>query len=295
MAQTEEAMSTTAADTGTGWQVTGPAAGESPFVFACPHSGRDYPADLLARTALRAPRLRLSEDAYTDHLFAAAAEAAPMLYARIARAYIDLNRDARELDQHMFDARLAGEVLLTPRVAAGFGVVPRNVREGERLYTGKLPPGEATRRIAAYHHPYHAKLAALLEAAHARFGFAILVDCHSMPSGRPDLADVVLGDRFGAAAAPALMLLFERAFSAAGFAVTRNYPYAGGFATITYGQPQAGFHAVQIEINRALYLDEARVEPGPRFTEIQARVQTALMAVLAADAEALCRPALAAE
>lgn len=282
-------------DSEIGWQVIGLDAGAAPFVYACPHGGRHYPPALLGHSALRADQIRLSEDAFTDRLFQGASEHAPMIRAGIARAFIDFNRDARELDANMFETRPAGEILHTARVAAGFGVVPRLVREGLAIYRGKLPAAEAARRIARYHRPYHAQLASMLAAARARFGYAVQVDCHSMPSGRSDLADIVLGDRYGAAAAPGLTALFEHGFAAAGFAVTRNHPYAGGYATATYGQPQAGLHAIQIEVNRALYLDETRIAPNRRFDEIRARIETALATIRSADIAALCRPPLAAE
>lgn len=261
-------------------------ASDSPWVFACPHAGRHYPADLLARTRLRPPALRRSEDALVDALFESAAAFAPLLIAQTARAYVDVNRAPDELDPDMFDGPLPCDTTQTPRVAAGFGAIARILREGIAIYDRPLPPEEAVRRIALYHAPYHAALQTLIAEAKARFGFAVVIDCHSMPGRRP--ADIVLGDRFKTSAAPGLCDAFERAFRDQGFTVARNTPYAGGYTTATYGQPAAGIHALQIEIGRALYLDEARVERGPAFDAVKQRVGKVLQHIAAADIAVIC-------
>lgn len=245
-------------------------------VFSSPHSGRDYPDDLLDRSRLSALQLRLSEDAYVEELFACAPSAgAPLLAATAPRAYLDLNRGPSELDPALIEGvRPHG---LNARVAAGLGVVPRVVAEGIAIYAGKLGAAEALNRIDRFHTPYHAALQRLMEAARARFGVAVLFDCHSMPSDALRVAlptrgrrpDIVLGDRYGAAAAPWVMDQTQAAFEAAGFAVARNTPFAGGYITQRYGRPARGMHAVQIEIDRALYLDEVRVEPGPGFEAVR--------------------------
>jgi N-formylglutamate amidohydrolase len=258
-------------------------------VFACPHAGRIYPDAFLAETRLRAPLLRRSEDAYVDELFTVAADFAPFLVARLARVWLDVNRAPTELDPEMFDGTLSCAVERTGRVAAGFGVIARIVREGVEIYHRRLPPAEATHRIAAAHTPYHAALTTLLDAARTRFGYALAVDCHSMP-GRRQVADIVLGDRFGSAAAPALTALVERAFAASGFSVARNAPFAGGYTTTTYGRPREGIHALQIEVNRRLYLDEERVEPSSAFAAVQKRIGAALVRVAEADIAAHCLP-----
>lgn len=267
------------------WRIEGEEA-TTPWVFACPHAGRIYPAPFLAQTYVRAPLLRRSEDAYVDELFAAATNFAPFLIAHVARAYVDVNRAPTELDPAMFDGPLAGEVETTPRVAAGYGVLASIVREGVALYRHLLPPEEAKRRLAEVHAPYHTALSALIERARARYGFAVLIDCHSMPGRKP--ADIVLGDRFKTSAASGLTTLFEHAFAAQGFTVARNTPYAGGYTTTTYGRPQEGVHALQIEIGRRLYLNEERVTHGPAFAEVKGRVGQALHAVAEADIAVIC-------
>lgn len=246
-------------------------------VFASPHSARDYPAWLLRASALDAQALRSSEDAFIDRLFAAAPRhGAPLLLARAPRAVIDLNRSAEELDPALIEGvRHAGH---NPRVAAGLGVIPRVVAGGRAIYTGKLSRDEARQRIEELWRPYHAALAAQMDAAHAAFGRAILIDCHSMPHEAMDStvrpgaprAEVVLGDRFGASAARDITDGIERAFTDAGLRVARNTPFAGAYVTQTYGRPAQGRHAVQIEIDRALYMDEQTVLPNAAFTEFRA-------------------------
>src|ERR1700744_2360923 len=250
-----------------------PARPSVPFLFASPHSGRSYPASLLENTRLDATTLRRSEDAFVDELFAGVvALGAPLLAAQFPRAWLDVNRGSRELDAAMFDAPLPVPVdAPTPRVAAGLGVIPRIVRDGAEIYRGKLSSAEAEARLAAFYRPYHRALTALLEETRARFGVAVLIDCHSMPSAL-SVPDVVLGDRYGASAAPALTARAEEAFIREGFSVTRNTPYAGGYTTVQYGRVASGSHALQIEINRALYLDEERIAKKPSFEPMRARL-----------------------
>jgi N-formylglutamate deformylase len=252
-------------------------------VFNSPHSGRAYDAELFGRSRLPREQLRSSEDAFVDELFAAAPElGAPLMAARVPRACVDLNRAPDDLDPALIAG--ASRRFLNPRIAAGLGVIPRVVAEGRPILDGKLPLAEAQRRIAAYYHPYHARLRRLLEESRAAFGLAILFDCHSMPHDalaaapavwgrRPDL---VLGDRFGAACDRWLIDAAAEIFTAADFVVARNAPFAGGYITQTYGRPAAGLHALQIEVDRALYLDEARVEKRPDFDAVRARVTAAI-------------------
>ena len=256
-----------------------PAERRSCAVFSSPHSGRDYPAAFLEASLLDPLQLRSSEDAFVDELFAAAPEAgAPLLAARVPRACIDLNRAADELDPALISGY--ARRFLSARIAAGLGVIPRVVGEGRQIMHGKLTLAEAHRRLDTVWHPYHTRLRALLDEARTAFGAAILFDCHSMPhdalavaptvSGRQP--DVVLGDRFGAACDTWLIEAASDAFAAAGFAVARNAPFAGGYITQTYGRPQRGLQALQIEIDRALYMDEARIERLPEFAEVAARI-----------------------
>jgi N-formylglutamate amidohydrolase len=262
-----------------------------PFVFASPHSGRLYPHSFVEASRLSATSLRRSEDAFVDELFSCAAGlGAPMIAARFPRAFLDVNRAAGELDAAMFDSALPMAVE-TPsvRVNSGLGVIPRVVRDGAEIYRGKIAPGEAEARLTRLYRPYHATLSRMIEETRARFGTAVLIDCHSMPSAAA-IPDVVLGDRYGMSATHSLMRRAEHAFERNGFSTARNTPYAGGYCTHLYGRPMLGVHALQIEINRALYLDEERIEPTPRFAGIAARIAHALGDLTAIDAGLLRAP-----
>jgi len=255
-----------------------PASQTMPVVFASPHSGASYPPAFLAAARLDLATLRRSEDCAVDELFAAApALGAPLLAAVFPRSYVDPNRDAAELDPKMFeDALPPGANTASPRVAAGLGVVPRVVATGEEIYAGRLRYADAAERIERFWRPYHAALAAEIEATRRRFGFCVLIDCHSMPSaGGPlecgmawDWVDVVLGDCRGTACAPALTDRVESVLRRLCYTVARNNPYSGGFVTQHYGRPVAGVHALQIELNRGLYLDEASLRRGPGFARL---------------------------
>ncbi|MFW8593581.1 N-formylglutamate amidohydrolase [Cribrihabitans neustonicus] len=248
----------------------------SAVVFASPHSGTDYSDSFLAQAILGGTAIRSSEDAFVDQLFAAApCFGAPLLTAVKPRAYLDLNRSPEELDPALIEGvTRKGQ---NPRVASGLGVIPRVVSGGRAIYRGKLPLSEAKFRLSHYWHPYHDALKGLLKQAHRRFGQAILVDCHSMPheaiesmaprgKSRPE---VVLGDRFGAAADTGIVDRIEAAFTSAGLAVARNAPFAGAYITQTYGRPSQRQHAVQIEIDRALYMDETALQPNANFSPLQ--------------------------
>jgi len=269
----------------------------APFVFASPHSGRLYPPSFLALSALAPKMLRRAEDAFVEELFAGAvALGAPLIAARFPRVFVDVNRAPGELDPAMFGAPLPQAIEAhSPRVAAGLGVIPRLVREGAPIYRAKLAPGEAQLRLMRLHRPYHAALAGLVEETRARFGVATVVDCHSMPSGGP-VADIVLGDRYGASAPAELMRHAELSFQSAGFSTARNTPYAGGYTTHLYARHQDGICALQIEVNRALYLDEDRIERGAGFEQTRARLARALCLLIGVDVAILRqRPPLAAE
>jgi N-formylglutamate deformylase len=244
-----------------------------PFIFASPHSGRLYPDSFIARSRLDRRGLRRSEDAFVDMLFARAVElGAPLIAACFPRAYLDVNRAPAELDVAMFEGGLPVKTDATsPRVNAGLGVIPRIVRDGAEIYRDKLSPVEAEERLEKLHRPYHAALGQLVDEAHARFGFAVVIDCHSMPSAAAT-PDIVFGDRYGTSASPALMRAAERAFERRGFSVARNLPYAGGYTTDLYGRPRGGTHALQIEINRALYLDEETIRPSANFDVLKERL-----------------------
>ena len=260
--------------------------GRVPLVLTSPHSGQDYPAAFLAATRLTRTQLRRAEDPFVDQLLAEVADV-PMLAARYGRAFLDLNRAASELDPAMFDAPLSVPVTVTDRVAAGLGVLPRVAAYGHDIYRRRLDPREAVARLAGLHRPWHGRITALLEQAQARHGFAILLDCHSMPQPTGVLPpQIVLGDRFGTSAAPALVAFIEQHFRAAGWRVARNRPYAGGHTTEYHAGVANGIHAVQIEIDRELYMNPDKLIPHAGFTKVAA-VLTALIPELLAAAPAL--------
>lgn len=250
-------------------------------VFASPHSGCDYPWAFLRASVLDERSIRSSEDAFVDELFSAApAHGAPLIAATAPRAYIDLNRSADELDP----ALIRGVAMVThnPRVSSGLGVIPRVVAGGRAIYRGKITLEEARGRIAEVWRPYHRALQREVDEARAGFGRALLIDCHSMPheaidaagsrKGNRRLPEVVLGDRFGAACGAEVMDLVEGAFARAGFRVARNAPFAGAYVAQSYGRPARGQHAVQVEIDRSLYMKEDTIERGPQFDEVRARL-----------------------
>jgi len=258
----------------------------TPIVFASPHSGRRYPPELLADARVSLISLRRSEDAYVDELFAgAAAHGACVLTAAVARAYVDLNRDPAELDPEMFDERPPHNPLSnSARVQAGLGAIPRVSGDGQNIYRRKLTLDEAQRRINQVHRPYHATLEALLAEIKLEFGCAVLVDCHSMPSNArgAHAPDIVLGDRFGASCHPSVTALAEATLRKQGYRVARNTPFAGGHTTQTYGRPGARVHALQIEINRALYVDERTLERSNGYPRVRADMSRLAEALSAA-------------
>lgn len=275
----------------------------TPFVFASPHSGRRYPGDLLRMSRLDRHALRQSEDCYVDLLFDDAPRfGAPLLRALFPRAYVDVNRSRHELDPRMFADALPRTVdARSNRVLAGLGVIPRIVADGKDIYGKKLNYFEARRRLTMCYEPYHQAVGELMSAARGKFGCAVLIDCHSMPSAGvapfrdgDRRIDFVLGDRFGASCAPSLVSLVEQSLSRMGYQVARNAPYAGGFVAAAYGRPPEGVHVLQIEINRSLYLDEARLARIPAFDAVKAAMTTLIDELARIEPVAL-RPALAAE
>ena len=261
------------------------------LVFASPHSGRDYPAELMAAAILDASAIRRSEDAFVDELIGAApAHGVAVLAARYARAFVDVNREAYELDQAMFEDELPAFAQgRTARVAAGLGSIAKVVGEGQEIYRRKLTFAEARGRIEGVHRPYHRALRALVDDARRRHRQVALIDWHSMPSAASASGertrrgcDMVLGDRYGTACAPALTRLVERELEAMGYRVARNAPYAGGYTTEFYGRPAEGVHALQIEINRAVYLDEAALQPTAGFARLKRDLER-LIKVMARD------------
>lgn len=274
-----------------------PAGQTVPLVFASPHSGRDYPADFVAAARLDALGLRRSEDSFVDELFAAApAHGAPLLAAQFPRAFCDANREAWELDPAMFAEPLPAWVnTASPRVGAGLGTIARVVATGEAIYRGKLAFAEAERRVRDFWQPYHDTLGMVIAETRARFGVCLLVDCHSMPahggSSRNGAgpADIVLGDAYGTACAPAVTGLVEHNLRAMGYAVRRNDPYAGGYVTRHYGRPRDGVHVLQVEIARALYMDEATIQRTRRFAIMRRHLEQLILALASAMPDLLAR------
>lgn len=266
------------------FDVLEPSSLTSPLVFSSPHSGAVYPRRFLAATRLDAMTLRRSEDAYVDELFAGVvARGAPLIRARFPRAYLDLNREPYELDPRMFDGRLPVFAnTRSVRVAGGLGTIARIVGDSQEIYSERLKVEDALARIDKLYKPYHRQLRNLLERAQQLFGVAVLVDCHSMPSvssmplpekdasDRKIKADFVLGDRYGTSCETALVDTVEYEMSRLGYKVMRNKPYAGGFITEHYGDPANHFHAIQIEVNRGLYMDERTMDKAARFAKIGA-------------------------
>jgi N-formylglutamate amidohydrolase len=257
-----------------------------PLVVASPHSGADYPDDFLASARLDPLTLRRSEDSFVDEIFAAAPDlGAPLLAARFPRAYLDANREAWELDPAMFADTLPAFVnVRSPRVRMGLGTIARVVASGEEIYARKLRFAEARTRVDTLYHPYHHALRRLVDETEAAFGGYLLLDCHSMPSaasaaGGQEAADIVLGDCHGASCSPSLVAAARRLLTQRDFTVALNAPYAGGFTTGHYGNPRRGRHTLQIEINRALYMDERSYRRKPGFDRLREEM-TALVAHL---------------
>ena len=258
------------------FRIQHPESGPSALLFNSPHSGRIYPKAFLAASRLDPLALRRSEDMDVDHLFSdVTAAGASLMTVEFPRAYCDVNREPYELDPKMFAERLPPYVnTASLRVASGLGTVPRTVGDGQDIYRGSLPIAEAFDRIECLYKPYHRALSRQLITAHRRYGFALLVDCHSMPSAAVTRSesyrcDIVIGDRFGASADPDIPDQIEAYLRNCGYQVARNRPYAGGFITEHYGAPATGIHALQIEVNRALYMDERRMERLPNFERLK--------------------------
>jgi len=252
-----------------------PAECRGPVLFNSPHSGRVYPRALLRASRLDIAALRRSEDSFVDDLIVGiAARGHPIMKAHFPRCYVDVNREPYELDPRMFDGRLPSFAnTRSMRVAGGLGTVARVVGDAQEIYDQRIAVTEAMRRIDTLYKPYHRALRRMFMRLHRDFGAAILIDCHSMPSAtgtrdeRPR-ADFVLGDRYGTSCVPVVAETIEQTMREFGYAVSRNKPYAGGFITEHYGNPTTGLHTIQLEINRALYMDERRYERSASFARL---------------------------
>jgi N-formylglutamate amidohydrolase len=265
------------------FEILAPPVQTLPLVLASPHSGTVYPPDFLGASRLDAFSLRKSEDSFVDEIFMAAPLlGAPLIRALFPRAFMDANREAFELDPDMFaDALPAYVNTRSPRVAAGLGTIAKIVANGEEIYRGKLRFAEALGRVNRFYHPYHAALKRLIDQTRQRFDYCVLLDCHSMPSsGNPpdslsvrSKVDFVLGDCYGSSCSPILMETAERVLRSQGYIVNRNTPYAGGFTTRHYGRPRLSVQALQIEINRALYMDERSITRKPYIGELTGHME----------------------
>lgn len=270
------------------FEILAPAQWQVPVVFNSPHSGSHLPESFLQASRLSKQALRQSEDSFVDELFSDCQSlGVPMLRALISRAYIDLNREPYEFDQRMFHETLPGHMNAgSPRVAAGLGTIPKLVAEGEDIYRGKIHLDEALVRIEQIYRPYHRTLTALLNECFNATGFSLLVDCHSMPASavktpHTPSADIVLGDRFGSACDGEIAAAVEAFLQKAGFKVLRNRPYSGGFITETHGTPRHNRHALQIEINRSLYMDEKTQVKNSNFNDVRRQLKDVIKQLIA--------------
>jgi N-formylglutamate deformylase len=250
-----------------------------PIVFNSPHSGSVYPRAFLAYAQLDLGTLRRSEDSFVDELFAGVVGCGfPLMRAHFPRCYVDVNREPYELDPRMFEGRLPSFAnTRSMRVAGGLGTVARVVGDAHEIYDQRIPVDDALQRIEGLYKPYHRALRRLITGLHRDFGAAVLIDCHSMPSvaGNKDdrpRADFVLGDRYGTSCVPVIAETIDATLAGFGYTVSRNKPYAGGFITEHYGNPSVGVHAIQLEVNRALYMDERRYEQSESFGRLAAHL-----------------------
>jgi len=259
------------------FDIVEPAKLRAPLIFNSPHSGSVYPDDFLQASRIDLPTLRRSEDSFMDELIGDLSDHGfPVVRVHFPRSYVDVNREPYELDPRMFVGRLPSFAnTRSMRVAGGLGTIPRVVGDGQEIYRERLSVDDALGRIESLYKPYHRALRRLINRVHQRFGTTVVVDCHSMPSvgvarDEPRRPDVVIGDRYGTSCAALLADIVEETLTSLGYSVGRNKPYAGGFITEHYGNPASGLHAIQLELNRAIYMDERRRERGPNFAQVTA-------------------------
>ena len=259
------------------FEIVEPPQWRAPIIFNSPHSGSVYPNDFLIASRIDLATLRRSEDSFMDELIADLSRRGfPVVRVNFPRSYVDVNREPYELDPRMFSGRLPSFAnTRSMRVAGGLGTIPRVVGDGQEIYRERLAVEDALLRIETLYKPYHRALRRLINRVHQTFGAVVVVDCHSMPSigvsrDEPRRPDVVIGDRYGTSCAQLLPDMVEATMSRLGYSVGRNKPYAGGFITEHYGNPASGLHAIQLELNRAIYMDERRREKSPRFAQVAA-------------------------
>ncbi len=248
----------------------------SPLVLNSPHSGSNYPDFFLKQSILSLEQLRRGEDTDVDKLFQPATpNGANFIKALFPRSFIDVNREPYELDPNMFDGKLPSFAKIhSLRVAGGLGVIPRIICENTAIYNKKIKVESALERIENYYKPYHNALFDILQNVKNQFGVSVLLDCHSMPSSisqkdKLTRKDIILGDRFGTSCSPILTETFEVEAKKLGYTVIRNLPYAGGYITEHYGNPKINSHALQIEVNRALYMNEKTLKITDNFYKLQ--------------------------
>src|ERR1700736_438288 len=275
------------------FEIVEPPEWRAPIIFNSPHSGSTYPDEFLNASRIDLSSLRRSEDSFMDELIGGlSGHGFPTVRVNFPRSYVDVNREPYELDPRMFSGRLPSFAnTRSMRVAGGLGTIPRVVGDGQEIYRERLSVDDALARIEALYKPYHRALRRLVNKGHQAFGTVVVVDCHSMPSigvsrDEPRRPDVVIGDRYGTSCAGLLPDMVEETMSRLGYSVGRNKPYAGGFITEHYGNPASGLHSVQLELNRAIYMDERRRERSSRFGQVSldfARLADALAAVPLGD------------
>ena len=263
------------------FEIVEPARWRAPIIFNSPHSGSVYPGEFLRASRIDLAALRRSEDSFMDELIGHLSDRGfPVVRVNFPRSYVDVNREPYELDPRMFTGRLPSFAnTRSMRVAGGLGTIPRVVGDGQEIYRERISVEDALGRIDQLYKPYHRALRRLINKAHQTFGTVILVDCHSMPSvgvsrDEPKRPDIVIGDRYGTSCAPLLPDVVEEVLSGRGYSIGRNKPYAGGFITEHYGNPASGLHTIQLELNRAIYMDERRRERGARFAQVLADFAT---------------------
>jgi len=259
------------------FDIVEPATWRAPIIFNSPHSGSSYPNEFLTASRIDLPTLRRSEDSFMDELIGDLGDRGfAVIRVHFPRSYVDVNREPYELDPRMFIGRLPSFAnTRSMRVAGGLGTIPRVVGDGQEIYRERLSVDDALSRIETLYKPYHRALRRLINKVHQAFGTVVVVDCHSMPSigvsrDEPRRPDMVIGDRYGTSCTPLLPDRVEETLAGLGYSVGRNKPYAGGFITEHYGNPASGLHTIQLELNRAVYMDERRRERGPRFAQVAA-------------------------
>ncbi len=258
-----------------------------PLVFDSPHSGTVYPSDFGYSAPLQV--LRRAEDAFVDELFASAPRhGAGLLFALFPRSYVDPNRHEHEIDPTLLDTPWPHPIATTRRSARGLGVVRRLVRATVPVYDRRLTVDEIEGRLARYHRPYHDALQEMLDATHARFGVVWHVNCHSMKGSAKDKprADFVLGDRDGTTCDGAFTALVAESLEGFGYSVALNQPFKGAELITRHGAPAGGRHSLQVEISRALYMDEVRIEKTAGFSRLCRDIDR-LIAILADYARAI--------